>query len=168
MAVAPQAAGTVLVKIDANQGSGLESLGYTINGVDIQEEHRHTEVPGDQNGGEEGHPIEEQWLSSVHIVRLELSSYERLVGEKLHAHLAGATAGTTPTPGTFILGASKYFRLLLLSTNTDFIRNYTRAILAGEPKEINHGTKWRKFVATFKCYPTTPGGAGTLYNTTSS
>lgn len=167
MAIQPHAAGVTLVRIDALQGSGLESVGYTVNGAEITEDVRHADVPGDQNGGDEGHPIDIQILSQMHRVRLELSTYDRAVTDKIRAWCNNAVPGVTPTPGSFLMYGALYFRLLLLSTNTDFVRNYLRAI-PRQPIETNHGTKWRRITLEFECYPTAAGGAGTIYNATTS
>lgn len=165
MAITIHVAGACLAKIDANQGSGLESLGYTVNGAEIEERDYHSDVPGDQNGGEEGPPIDVQYFGAVHVVRLDLSSWDTAVVNKLLAKIATGTAGTLPTPGSLMGSGSLTYRLLLLTTNEP--RNYPRAFLRNGVRK-NHGTKFSRLSLEFECHGSTAGGGGTLYNATTS
>lgn len=160
MAITVHAVGAALIKVDAQQGSGIESLGYSINGVDITEESFFSDVPGDQNGGDEGPPIAIQYFGEIARVRMELSSWDSAVADKVRAKLSDGTAGTPDTPGTILNGtATNFFRLIVVSTTEP--QNFVFAIPRGAI-EVNKGTKYSRFVVEWECHAV----SGTLYNTT--
>ena len=165
MAVVPHVAGSCLVKIDANQGPGLESLGYTVNGAEIEVRQFKSPVHGDQNGGEEGPPIDVQHFGAIHIVRLEFSTWDTATMNKVLAAVANGTAGVMPTPGSLMAGGSLYYRLLLLTANEPI--NYLRAFPVDEIG-INKGSKYSKQRVTFECHANAAGGGGVIYNSTTS
>src|SRR6185436_21084756 len=113
MATAVQVPGPCEVQLDTGTSHALESLGWSINGVEIQEDVKHLDVPGDQNGGDEGIPIDVQYLGEMHIVRMEMSKWDSAVADKGLAKTYGGTAGTMSTPGTLM--STVPYRLLLKS-----------------------------------------------------
>lgn len=161
MPAAVVVAGPVLVRTGTGSANALEDLGYSINGIRITEDVFMGDVPGDQNGGDAGPPIDVQYFGQVDRVELELNKYDSAVLAKIAPRLLGGTAGTTGTPGTLIAGGTKYFRLLLTATN--FTRNYLCAIPRA-PIESNWGTKFSVVRLVFDCHAFN----GTLYNTTTS
>ena len=74
----------------------LETLGYTQNGVQIEEELYTGDVKGDENGGEEGPPIDVQYFGEVHRVRR--------IGERRAA--SGASPTCSRSSGTSVAGSS--------------------------------------------------------------
>lgn len=162
MAEAVVVAGAVLVKTGTGSANALENLGYSINGIQIRERVYTLDVPGDQNGGDEGPPIDRQYLGEVDLITMELSKYDVAVFAKLTPKLLGGTAGQTATPGTLIFGASKYYRLLL--TGAAFTRNYIGATLIGEPIEFNAGTKFSRLRIEWECHAI----SGVKWNSTTS
>jgi len=157
MAISVVTTGPALVKVDTGVAGALEDLGYSINGVEITETVLETDVPGDQNGGDEGPPIDIQYLGQIDRVRMELSKYDIAVADKIRARLLGGTAGVIGTPGTLIAGTSVFYRLLILPTTNP--RNYVAAI-PREPIEVNRGTKFSRLVLEFECH----AFSGTLWN----
>lgn len=131
-----------------------------------------SDVPGDQNGGSEGPPIDIQYYGQIHRVRLEMSKYDKAVAEKLGARLLGGAAGVigANTPGSLLAGGSLYHRLLLKSTTTaggTSARNYVAAICRGAI-EVNRGTRWSRLVMEFECHSRDVSGTITLWNTTTA
>lgn len=161
MAEQVNVAGAVLVKVGTGSASALESLGYSINGVDIQEDVYTGDVPGDQNGGDSGPPIEIQYFGEVHRISLDLSKYDPAIAAKIQPKYKGGTAGVVGTPGSLFFAAGTYFRLLLLGTN--FTRNYLGAI-PRQPMGINVGTKFSVQRFIFECHAV----SGTVWNVTTS
>lgn len=161
MAVQIEVKGPALIKIASPAGGSLEILGYTNNGVEITEEIYTGRVDGDQNGGEEGPPLDLQYFGEVHIVQMTLTKFDKAVLNKIRASYAGATAGTPGTPGTLMFQDEKAFRLLIASTNDP--RNYTNVVFH-RPKTLNVGTKHQRAIVVAECHkhPTT----GVLYNAT--
>lgn len=153
-------AGAAPVYIDA--GAGLELLGYTVNGVDSVAEAFWLDVPGDQNGGDSGPPIDIQNLGEIVRVRLEFSKWDATVAAKIRARVRGGTAGTPPTPGVLAFAGTLYYRLLINSPTIP--ENYPYAI-PRHAQEINRGTRWSRFVAEFECHK---GNGSVVYNQTTS
>lgn len=161
MAESIQVDGPCHVNVDTGAANALEELGFSINGVTITEIVFTSDVPGDQNGGDEGPPIDVQYFGEIHRIRMELSKYDELILDKVRPKLYGGTAGLTGTSGTLIIGASKTFRLLLLTTNR--VRNYPTSMLRETPMELNKGTKFTRMIIEFEAHPV----AGLLHNTVS-
>ena len=162
MAIARRVAGLTTVKIDAGQGAGIESLGYTQDGAEIEFTTFWEDVYGDQNGGTNGPPIDTIDLGQIATVRLLLTSWETTVADKIHAVVPNGTAGTAPTPGTLLFTTSaRNYRVLLDNTNFDF--NFPTCLIR-DTRTFNVGTKHSKLLFVFTAYH--PAGGGTLWNTT--
>lgn len=162
MAAAVIVAGKVLIRTGSGSADALEDLGYSINGVRIFEDVFTGDVPGDENGGDAGPPIDIQYFGQVDRIEIEMSKFDAAVIAKIAPRLKGGTAGTVGTPGTLFGAGSKFFRLLLTSTN--FTRNYLAAVPRA-PIEANWGTKFTSLRLMFDCYAL---GGTTLYNTSTS
>jgi hypothetical protein len=154
------------IKVGTGAVSALEQLGFSINGVTIQEQTFMANVPGDQNGGDEGPPIDIQYFGDIHRVTTEMSKWDNAVVDKIRARLNAlgvVAAGVSPTQvvGSLIAGGSFGYRLLLEPVSRP--RNYILAI-PREPIEINKGTKFSRLVIQWECH----ASAGTLYNATTT
>lgn len=171
MAAIVQVPGAALVKVNTGSASALQSLGYTENGVTYREEELVINVPGDQNGGDEGNPIEIQKLGIVTHVHLEFSKWDEVVSQQVQAKCNNngtgpVGQGVSITPGTLYFSNTLYFRLLIVPlTNVAFVRNFLTACPI-EAHEINIGTRYAKFVVDFICYP--PVGGGASWNLTAT
>lgn len=161
MAVQVNVAGACLIRSGTGSASALEDVGYSINGVEIQEDVFTGDVPGDQNGGDQGPPIDIQYFGEVHRLSIDLSKYDPAVVAKIQAKYKGGTAGAIGTPGSLIIGATTYYRILLTATN--FTRNYLGAI-PRQPMSVNAGTKFSVQRLLFDCYAI----SGTIWNSTTS
>lgn len=146
-------------KISINDGGSLAVLGYTEAGVVIVENVFTADVPGDENGGPEGPPIDIQYFGEMHTVRLEMSKWDPAVETRIAAKFAGETQGSPGTPGALYSAEGGVFRLLIEPTQNP--RNYIAAI-PRQPSEINKGTKYSRRVFVFDCYST----GGVLFNST--
>lgn len=160
MAVTPHVTGPALVKID--YGGGLANFGYTADGVFITGQPFTLDVPGDQNGGESGPPIDVQHFGSIMRVRVEMTSWEGAVASALSALTAGGTAGVQPTMGTLLGLNSLTYRVLILPT-TDPI-NFPKCIIKA-PWEINKGSKYGRLIFEFEAHSFT---GTTVFNSTTS
>ena len=164
MAVDIKVDGLATIKIASPLGGTLETLGYTENGVEITERIFTGEVHGDENGGDQGPPIDEQYFGEMHIIRMLFTKYDETVIDKVRAGVAGATAGTPGTSGTLFIQGGVSWRLLIHSVNRP--RNYVN-VWFSEPKEINKGTKHSKALVVAKAYRLA-GVSGAIYNSTTS
>lgn len=154
--------GPCVIKVDTGSANALETLGRSEVGVDVTEQCFAYEVHGDDQGGDVGPPIDIQYMGEVHQVRATLTKYDEAILNKVRPRLYGGTAGTAGTPGTLWFADSKFYRLLLHSTNRP--RNYLRAIWR-DAFEVNKGTKHSKAVIVAHCYM---NSSSVLYNSTTS
>lgn len=161
MPEAIQVYGKCAVKI-APFGGTLELLGYTRNGADITLQSFQIPVPGDQNGGDSGPPIDIQLMGQMAHIRLEFTKYDDVVMNKVRALVAGGTAGDMPEPGTLYLQGQKYCRLLLHTTNNPF--NFPRVVWQ-EPQQQNVGSRFTMVVISGTAYP---DGDGKLFDSVST
>lgn len=167
MPALPQVSGPCETILDTGTSRALESLGWTANGVSVQRRRLTTNIPGDQNGGDDGVPIEIQDFGGTVSVRLELTKWDSLVAAKVRrlgnpngTGFSGVSLGGIVTPGTFIVANGGYYRLLLKPLDTSYAMNFLCAIPEGEPEEINLSSKFMRLNLSFTCYPI----AGTIWN----
>lgn len=162
MAITIQVPGLVTVKVDTGSSNTLESLGYTENGIEITRKKFFLPVHGDENGGDAGPPVDQQYMGELDIIRMLFTKWDEAIGLKVRPTLYGGTAGTPGTAGTLMFQGTKSFRLVLdcLSDNAHDL-NYPRVIFE-EPEEVNHGTKHAKWMLIATAYK---NGSGILFNT---
>jgi len=148
--------------ISVDVGSGLTALGYTRQGAEIRDQAFWIDVPGDQYGGDQGPPIDVQYLGEIARIRLELTKWDETVATNLRARLAGDTEGQPGTPGTLMFGGSKCSRLLINPTTGPW--NFPRAFLR-DVWEMNKGTKYSTLVLEYEAHK---DANGVLYNAVST
>ncbi len=140
MAYTVHVAGAAEIKIGTGGSGALEGLGYTRNGVTIRFEDYSVEEKGDENGGDDGPPIEVLMLGECADVQLELNKWDATVMAKVQ-RLKGGTAGQPAAAGTLVIGGEKYYRLAIASANMP--HNFPLAMLIGTPIELGPvGTKF--------------------------
>ncbi len=163
MAMTVHTAGITTVKIKIASDSSLPlSLGQTRNYAEVTKEAFFLDVPGDANGGDDGPPIEIQYLGEICRVRVELTKYDNTVANLVRARLNGGTAGTPGTAGSLMFAGTNIVRLVLDNANDP--RNFNRAI-PRMPIEIGRGTKYSTLICEFECHK---DSAGLLYDNTTS
>lgn len=160
MPATPQVSGACEILVDTGASRALESFGWTANGADFREGRQTLPIPGDQNGGDNGVPIEIQDLGATISMRLEMTKWDNAVAAKIRrGNNPVATAfssiplGGVVTPGTFIVANGGYFRLLLKPVDTSWAHNFLCAIPEGEPYSLNLGAKHSRLIVSFTCYP---------------
>jgi hypothetical protein len=161
MAEAIQVTGPVVVRVGA-EGANLASLsllGYTRNGAEMSQQGFFLDVPGDEYGGDDGPPIDVQYMGETATIRLELTKWDATVAAEVEARLQGGTGGTPGVPGTLMFGGSVSWRVLLDTTSGDrnFLRCFPREVI-----ELNKGTRFSTLVVVFEAHE---GAGGVLWNT---
>lgn len=166
MAIQVNVAGKTQIQVDTGDAHAMERLGWTRGGVETVKEAFWIDVPGDEHGGDEGPPVDVQYIGEIARVRMELTKYDPDVLAKIMRRLwdESATAGTPKTPGTLVFGNTRAFRLLLYSITSGMRRNFPRAF-PRMPVELNRGTKFSTLVMEWECHK---NGSGVLYNTSVS
>lgn len=160
MALAVWVGGATLIQVGTGGAGALEDLGYNRNNVDTIKEGFFLDVPGDQNGGDDGPPIEIQYLGEIARVRVEMTKFDNTIADKVRARVQSGTAGTISSVGALMFAGTLFMRLRL--TNANLIRNFPRAIPRGAI-EIGRGSKFSTFVCEFECHK---DNSGILYNGT--
>lgn len=167
MAVTVNVAGLATIKLAVAAGTPLNTLGYTQNGAQITFEGYQENVPGDENGGDAGPPVDVQYLGQTARVRLELTKFDTTIAQSILARLPAGTLGSpvaTTTPGILLFASSQFFRLLIHSVTSPY--NFPCATFVQPPHEINIGTRFSRYVVEALCYkhPT----SGVLFNSTTT
>lgn len=171
MAEIIQIPGPCHVLLNTGASSALQGLGFTENGAEVREDLLAGDVPGDQNGGDQGPPIDIQKFGLIGHVHLEMSKWDSAVAAfvKAKSNPNGSiptAAGVSPTPGGLIFSNTDYFRLLLFPTGGSiFVYNFLIAV-PRDAYTLNLGVRYGRFIADFTCYP--PLGGGVYYNTSTS
>lgn len=161
MAATVRKAGLCPIKIQLPSGA-LELVGYTRGGADVTENGYYTEVPGDENGGDEGPPIEIQYFGETALIRIELTKQDMTVLNKVRTRTVGGTLGTPGASGTLMFADGHAFRLLLHAPNDP--RNFPRTICRGAI-ESNVGTKWQGWTLEFEAFK---DASGILFDATTA
>lgn len=167
-AVGPLYDGPALIRVAipgvdlGNSAGNLANFGYTEDGAEPVLNGFWRNVPGDQNGGPEGPPIDIQFLGETATIRLVMTKFAVSVATALAARVAAATAGTPAATGTLMFEESKAFRLLISPTNRPL--NFPRVVLRGSI-EINKGTKFQRWIGEFEAHK---DANGVLYNATTT
>ena len=164
MAAAISVDGPCEIKVGTGAADALETLGHSADGVDIQVDTFDLDVPGHENGGTDGPPIDIQHFGQVHRIRMELTKFDEAVAAKivnLYNTNGGGTAGTEEhAAGALYAANSAGYRVLLNSTNRP--RNYLLCI----PKSFNRvkGSKHTRLIIEWIAY----ASGGVIWNTTTT
>jgi len=173
MAVAVNVDGLCQIWVGTGTEDDLELLGYTRNGAELTGEAFMLDVPGDENGGDDGPPVEIESLGEIYRIRLELTKYDPSIADKVCCRLKSGTAGVPGTPGQLVFSGTKYFRLLLKplspADGATAVRpwNFLRAVPKGAI-ELNKGTKYSTLIMEWECHKTKwdDDPVNTLFNST--
>src|SRR3972149_3350399 len=120
MATTIQVDGLATIKVDTGGSHALETLGYTINGVEVTKNAHNLPVYTDENGGDSGPPTDVQQMGEHHIVTMHLSKWDEAFLEKIRPRLYGGTAGTVGAAGSLLQGGSLFYRLLIHSVSRPY------------------------------------------------
>lgn len=164
MATTVQLAGATKIRVaipNVNLGNGtgnLADFGWTRNGATVTYEDYFLDVPGDQHGGDDGPPIEVQWLGSIARIRCEMTKWDFDIFEEIAARVASTTFGLSDisntsanekTPGQLMFTGAKTLRVLLLNAND--IRNFPRCLVRSGI-ECNYATKYTSPIIEFEAH----------------
>lgn len=117
-------------------------LGYSENGVDVQEETRLVPVVSDETGGQGGNEFDFQNMGERHILRLSMSRWDDPVLSRMKYPwpLSGPIVPGQPAPiGSLLFQQGGYFRLIVLGSI--LCRVYGKTIIVQEPRTASLGTR---------------------------
>ena len=156
-------AGPIEIWVDTGASRAAEFLGWSANGVQIEEIGFHSPVVSDENGGDQGVPVDYQFFGRQHRVTCELSKLQKLVLGKVEQRYNAANIGAGEASVGMLLGCLDVtYRLLLKSTTGNFIRNYLAAVALDPIERSPVGSQYTRARVSFTCNPV----AGVLFNTT--
>ena len=115
----PYVSGPVLVKINLRDGNGFVNLGYTSEGVQIEEEFYTNPIHSDQFGGTAGPPVDRQFMGKKAKIGLSLVEYSIAVVKKMREGQASTnwstgSAGTLVNIGGLLSCGKRTFQIQLL------------------------------------------------------
>lgn len=115
----PYVSGPVLVKVNLRDGNGFVNLGYTAEGVQIEEEFYTNPIHSDQFGGASGPPVDRQFMGKKAKIGLSLVEYSLAVVKKMRegqasTNWATGAAGTLVNIGGLLSCGNRAFQLQLL------------------------------------------------------
>jgi hypothetical protein len=115
----PYVSGPVLVKINLRDGNGFVNLGYTTEGVQVEEEFYTNPIHSDQFGGTAGPPVERQFMGKKAKIGLSLVEYSIAVVKKMREGQASTNwstgaAGTLVNIGGLLSCGKRTFQIQLL------------------------------------------------------
>jgi hypothetical protein len=85
----PYVSGPVLVIVNLRDGNGWVNLGYTSEGVQIEEEFFTNPIHSDQYGGTAGPPVDRQFMGKKAKISLSMVEYSITVVKKMREGQAG-------------------------------------------------------------------------------
>jgi len=155
--------GVALVKVGpvTATSDSIWDLGYTRNGAEISFQGFFLDVPGDENGGDDGPPIDVQYMGETATIRMELTKYNATVAEQVQARLSDGAGGVPGQAGFLMFGDAKAWRLLIVPANSpiNFPRAFPRNVI-----ELNKGTRFSTLVVEFEAHKAGTGAAAVLWN----
>ena len=162
MAISRNVACKVLVKADTGSSNALESLGYSIGGVNIEERPFNEPIHSDENGGPQGPPVDIIHHGEMHVITFDMVSYDAAVAAKLKAFRGTTDGSAAATPCGLLFADSGTHRILLLGSS--FTRNYLRCVVsASNLGQV--GSHASVFRVTIEAYM---NASNVLWNTTTS
>jgi len=97
----PYVTGPVLVKVNLRDGAGFVNLGYTAEGVQVEEQFYTNPIHSDQYGGTAGPEVDRQFMGKSAKINLSLVEYSLAVVKKMREGQA-STNWSTGNPGTIV------------------------------------------------------------------
>lgn len=172
--------GVAELKVNTGSAGALETLGHSVDGVDVEPRVMHRPIHDDAGGGSDGVPATYQNIGEMHIITADVVVYDEAVLLKIRRQsMLLATEGTMIGAGKImdpmVQGGSGgtvggLFRLLVLSPDEALPHNWPTVRLLGKGKRLS--TKTLIYRLAFEAIPY-KGAANTLagtilYNRTAS
>jgi hypothetical protein len=133
-------AGPVEIWVGTGTSEALEFLGWTVNGVSIQERPFIAPVVSDEYGGSAGPPSDYQLMGVQHRISLELSKYQAGVLAKLDRFYNSIALGSGFAGVGMLMDCGGLTTRLLMRSgpagSPTFIRNYTQTLVI-DPVELS-------------------------------
>lgn len=156
MALNIQVPGLAVIKMTLGEDNAIQTFGYTQDGANLTFQPFYQDVPGDENGGDAGPPIDKVFMGEICQIQLDFTkwdaAYELILQKRMRDKTNLLTTGVPVGAGT--LTFANAFTLQVVATNR--IYNFPRAV-PESAFQINIGTKFARLQATFTAYKSTNG-----------
>jgi hypothetical protein len=115
----PYVSGPVLVKINLRDSNGFVNLGYTTEGVQMEETFFTNPIHSDQYGGTAGPPVDRQFMGKTARISLSLAEYSMAVVKRMRegqssVNWTTGAAGTLQNIGGLLSCGKRAFQILLI------------------------------------------------------
>ena len=115
----PYVSGPVLVKVNLRDGNGFVNLGYSVEGVQVEEEFFTNPIHSDQYGGTAGPPVDRQFMGKKAKMGLSMVEYSAALIKKIREGQASTNwstgaAGTLVNIGGLLSCGKRSFQVLLI------------------------------------------------------
>jgi hypothetical protein len=115
----PYVSGPVLVKINLRDSNGFVNLGYTTEGVQMEETFFTNPIHSDQYGGTAGPPVDKQFMGKTARISLSLAEYSMAVVKRMRegqssVNWTTGAAGTLQNIGGLLSCGKRAFQILLI------------------------------------------------------
>ena len=146
-------AGPIDIWVSTGSNGIYEQLGRSINGVQVADNPFIVPVHSDTNGGEQGPPVDYQFLGKQGFLSCEMAQYNESIMDKVRARipvnsLNSGNAAVTFSAGMLLGCAGAFFRVILYSPN--WTRRYLGCIPI-EPMQFNVGVIHSRHSIAFIC-----------------
>jgi hypothetical protein len=156
MAVTVHVAGLATVKMNLGEDNTMLTFGYTQDGANITFQPFWQDIPGDENGGDAGPPIDKVWMGEIAQVQLDFTKWETTYAQTLSKRLRDA-AGTYTVGQPRAAGTLTFTNALCLTLSApNDVYTFPRAI-PESAIQLNVGTKYSRLSVSFTCYKSTAG-----------
>jgi hypothetical protein len=151
MAISPVIRGLAQVYVDTGDQGDFEPLGLTRNGVQFSDQRFVMPIPSDENGGDEGPPVDFVWLGMILRMEMEFTTWDDEVRKKLvHGYrlLQGDNLGIIKPAGMLLLAGGRSFKFRIQSKAEDrsdgklLTWTFGRCTLVREPISHNWGRRY--------------------------
>ena len=117
----PYVSGPVLVKINLRDSNGFVNLGYTTEGVQLEETFFTNPIHSDQYGGTAGPPVDKQFMGKTARISLSLAEYSMAVVKRMRegqssVNWTTGAAGTLQNIGGLLSCGKRAFQILLIGS----------------------------------------------------
>jgi hypothetical protein len=162
---------TIMINSAPENASTMKVLGYTQDGAYLGFQPFAQEVPGDENGGDAGPPIEKIWMGEVCQVQLDFTKWDAVEASVIAKRLRefGQLTAVNPTGrgARATAGQLMFQRAFCLGIDAPWQKLVFPVAIPDQPIQTNLGTKYARMSITFTCYRNSLANGGILYSESS-
>ena len=165
-------AGLATIKVASGRETpenNLDILGYTQDGAYLSFQPFLQDVPGDENGGDAGPPIDQVWMGEVAQVQLDFTKWDAVIAAAIVKRMREFTnrSGTLTDPTKYgaraAAGTLTFDNAFCLLIDAPYQKLCFPCALPNQAQQLNLGTKFSRWSVVFSCYRNSWVNGGILY-----